>query len=477
MLAYYTSVANSIGGVCRLPRGGSVCLHSLLLLILVSAVTVGSLFNALYFYYPSFNKLNPPSLGKNPFFELGDVEEHNNQVEAKLKQCAEWGLLRNTSEPLPRLSEQEEGELIARGCGTNETTVVILSSAWFTITYTGAVMTGEVVYAQSVISTLNANHYSYLFSSLGYDNHDMRKTVEWWHKYRDNVRMVMADPEQIDVCWNMDWQKCLKTTGNENGIPAWKILGFWYWDDPGNVLGADFTLSPSPHNPNHLLSYSIEPVCRQLSSLLPSDRAHPSQAYLLAKQMHYLDNSSLFSWTLIALKGLEETFGIKVVGGIREDDEETKKEFEKLGLKNLGELDQMEFYRQIARSFVLVGVGRPRISPSPWDALCVGVPFINPILTWDEHDPDNRTKWHAQQWRMTDLEPPYVYHVPAHNIAAFYAAVKAARENPIESYIPKYMQWDFVMRRMGEVLEDDWRGRAEKLLEEWLKNGGRTFLL
>jgi hypothetical protein len=37
-------------------------------------------------------------------------------------------------------------------------------------------------------------------------------------------------------------------------------------------------------------------------------------------------------------------------------------------------LNKTEFYTQLAMSSVLVGVGKPRISPSPWDALCMGVP-------------------------------------------------------------------------------------------------------
>ena len=56
------------------------------------------------------------------------------------------------------------------------------------------------------------------------------------------------------------------------------------------------------------------------------------------------------------------------------DDDETKKQVDKSGLKNMGSLDKFQFYDQMSKSFVMVGVGQPRISPSPWDALCMGVP-------------------------------------------------------------------------------------------------------
>lgn len=59
---------------------------------------------------------------------------------------------------------------------------------------------------------------------------------------------------------------------------------------------------------------------------------------------------------------------------MEDDDEFTRKSVEEYGITNFGQLGKMEFYEELGRSFVLVGVGRPRISPSPWDALCMGVP-------------------------------------------------------------------------------------------------------
>lgn len=44
------------------------------------------------------------------------------------------------------------------------------------------------------------------------------------------------------------------------------------------------------------------------------------------------------------------------------------------GINNLGLLSQEQFYDELGHSKVLVGIGKPRTSPSPWDALCMGVP-------------------------------------------------------------------------------------------------------
>lgn len=185
------------------------------------------------------HRLLPPipplelSHSDNPYFSTGDVWIHNDEVSARLDRCAKLGLLRNTTDPLPPLSADEEAANIAQGCGTNQTTVVILSSMYFGETYAGSQHStaGESIYAQSVISTLNKWGYSYMFSSLGWYNRDMRKTMEIYRRHRGNVRMVLADPEQVEVCWHETEQKCVKGPDNKDGIPAWRLLGFWYWDE------------------------------------------------------------------------------------------------------------------------------------------------------------------------------------------------------------------------------------------------------
>jgi hypothetical protein len=139
--------------------------------------------------------------------------------------------LRNTTDRLPLLSPSEEERYASEGCGTNETTIIILASLWFAEAYSGTSNAGESVYAQSVISTLNYHGYAYMFSSLGWWNHDMRKTSEIWERHRGNVRMVLADPEQVEVCWHLTEQACMKTDSNPGGIEPWRLLSFWYWDE------------------------------------------------------------------------------------------------------------------------------------------------------------------------------------------------------------------------------------------------------
>jgi hypothetical protein len=140
---------------------------------------------------------------------------------------------------------------------------------------------------------------------------------------------------------------------------------------PGNPLGKEFTLSPFLRNDNFHLPLSIEPTCRSIPA---PKKPHIKHAYLLTKQMRYLVDEPAFSWTIPGLAGIQQRLGIKILGGIKIDREEVAQYYDESGLTNLGELDKAEFYRHLGMSSVLVGIGRPRISPSPWDALCMGVP-------------------------------------------------------------------------------------------------------
>lgn len=104
---------------------------------------------------------------KNPYFSTGDTWTHNVKTIERLEKCKLLGLLANTSAPNTR-SEADESFAALEGCGWNETTVIVLASVWAHDAAEGSKNTGETVYAQSVISSLNANGYAYLFASLGW---------------------------------------------------------------------------------------------------------------------------------------------------------------------------------------------------------------------------------------------------------------------------------------------------------------------
>lgn len=183
----------------------------------------------------------PIRLADNPYFQFGSAAEHNQAVAARLERCASLGLLRDTGDRLARLPPDEEARYEAEGCGQNATTVVLLASFWFTNAYGGGQPTGETVWAQSVISTLNHLGYAYMFSSVGWGPKSWftHKTVELWHAHKRNIRTILADEWQIWSCaswqlgWSWPWQagRCLQTKRSPGGIPIWKMLSFDWWDE------------------------------------------------------------------------------------------------------------------------------------------------------------------------------------------------------------------------------------------------------
>ena len=66
---------------------------------------------------------------------------------------------------------------------------------------------------------------------------------------------------------------------------------------------------------------------------------------------------------------------------------------------------------------------------------------------------------------------PYVYHVHAHDLDELERTIKTAIAHPIKSYIPENMRFDHVRRIMAGVVEDDWRGKAELILQDRISRG------
>ena len=165
----------------------------------------------------------------NPYFSFGKIDEHNAKIAEKFEHCRSLGLLRNTSDPKDTADMIDTPEHIAQGCSVNETTLLILSSVWFNYAFSHAnePPVGEMVYSQSIISTLNYWGYSYVFTSYEFNEHEMDKTMASYEAYSGNVRAVWAHEEQVDWCFATPG--CIKQ-GENGGIPAWHIFSVWWWD-------------------------------------------------------------------------------------------------------------------------------------------------------------------------------------------------------------------------------------------------------
>ncbi|KAJ7653911.1 hypothetical protein DFH06DRAFT_1330007 [Mycena polygramma] len=119
-----------------------------------------------------------------------------------------------------------------------------------------------------------------------------------------------------------------------------------------------------------------------------------------------------------------------------------------------------------------------KCSPTPYEALCLGVPFINPIRRWDANNPTDKTRWMAQHPTIQHLDPPYVYNIFQGDKAGFVKAVVEATSTPIESFVLENMWMRAVEVRLAAILETDWKAEAVKLLAERQASGsGKSFWL
>lgn len=166
-------------------------------------------------------------------FRYADMWEHNAALAARLDRCRELGMLQDTSVPIPphlRLSDTEERRYQSYGCGTNETTVILIGEDSFVRTFRGDVR-GEDIWSMSTMTALKAYNYAYMFSSMGAWRPEVNKTVELWRQYKQNIRFVLLDPMQTASCYGAERDTCLKSAGNPDGIDDWRILTYWYWDE------------------------------------------------------------------------------------------------------------------------------------------------------------------------------------------------------------------------------------------------------
>lgn len=58
----------------------------------------------------------------------------------------------------------------------------------------------------------------------------MAKTMEIYERYPGQVRLVLADPEQVVVAFAEQRGRCIRSESNPGGMEEWRFLGFNFWD-------------------------------------------------------------------------------------------------------------------------------------------------------------------------------------------------------------------------------------------------------
>ncbi|KAJ7432305.1 hypothetical protein B0H11DRAFT_1940785 [Mycena galericulata] len=340
-----------------------------------------------------------------------------------------------------------------------QSSLVIIVAYDFIGPMEGGNISGESIWSFSTRRALSNMGYSVLFAP------NLDRAVQLYHIFHVLVKMVIMDAGQTDACW-FGHDGCRRTNDNPAGIPVWKIFTFFFWMDVENPLGEKWTLSPEPYPPrgrapNTYLGYSIEAQCR-MHPFVPHSERNP-QAYILAKFLQFFEPGGR-AWPPEFFDLAHNSTGISFVTGSIEN---ASPSLLAASVKNLGYMPKQEdFYAVLSKSVALVGMGDPVISPTPYDALCLGIPFINPIRQWDPQNPNDRSRWSTQHDPLRDLSPPYVYNVFRNDREGFLQAIRDAKAHPLESLVLDRMKIESVEYRLGAILEHDWKGEAAALLEK-----------
>ncbi|KAJ7639365.1 hypothetical protein FB45DRAFT_740721 [Roridomyces roridus] len=342
-------------------------------------------------------------------------------------------------------------------CGQNQTKVVIVTSSDLIAPMEGGREGQDAVWSLSTRQALDNMGYTVLYSP------NMERNIQLYHIFHDLVKVVIADTKQTRLCW-WEHDSCHRSSDNPSGIPVWKILTLFNGPDVNSPLGEKWTLSPEKYTPsdregNTYLGYSIEENCRKYPFVPHGKRK--SQAFIHASSLHhFLPNER--AWPPQFFDLASSATGLSFVAGAKAHSDTSPSDLA-ASIKNLG--GDADLHDALANSAVLVGMGDPAM-PTPYDALCLGVPFINPILNWDPADATDRRGWNTEHNALNELSPPYVYHVLKNDRDGFLQAVEDAKANPIPSLVLDRMKIESVQQRLGLILEHDWRAEAAVVLEQ-----------
>ncbi|KAJ7772876.1 hypothetical protein DFH07DRAFT_991166 [Mycena maculata] len=349
----------------------------------------------------------------------------------------------------------------ANTCQKNQEKVIIVETMYFRTDMAGHIG-GEEIWANSTMLAMNNLGYTVLYAE------DMMEAAQMYRMIPNLVKIVIANDWDVFACWK-DKRRCVQSAENPTGIPDYKMFSFYFWPGPNNPLGPKWVLSPEPYylepgieiNTTYL-GYSIEHACA-LTEFVPVE-ARVNQAWILAKLLSYIDQSP---WTTADYDTISRYTGLRYALGARLHDGETASPAWPLPREYANHVptDKAAFMRRIAQSKVLIGIGNPVVSPTPWDALCLGVPFINPLHTWDAEHPEETTKWRGQHAFVSMVGKPYVYNVRRNDNGGFVRAVRDAVATPIGSYVPERMRMSAVEGRLDEIVNHDWETEAKKQAE------------
>ncbi|KAI8840020.1 hypothetical protein BJ741DRAFT_575954 [Chytriomyces cf. hyalinus JEL632] len=353
-----------------------------------------------------------------------------------------------------------------KNCSQAQMNVLILASPNFGKNLYCGLLVDKA--SEGVMHSLDLLGYTYFIA----DN--QQEALALYKVVGNYTRMVILSEADVETCWRErddDGATCLATNSNTTGIPIWKIFSFSFWATGNHPLSSEWQLSPEnykatkPFTALTYLGYSLEHWCRQT----PYIHNRENRVYILAKHAGHVGTSA-FNMTLVQDLSSE---GIQfVMGGGNAG------EFVWPNVTNFGVLTKEQFHVELSKSRVLLGLGNPTTSPSPYDAMCLGVPFVNPIIGYDKERPWDRSRWDLQQPFLAYMDEPYVYNVHADNRSAVIDAVRRATKAPLfERKVLSHMTTAAMKDRVEKIVLLDWRSKALEVQKMNMEYGGNQVFI
>uniref|UniRef100_A0A0W0FSY6 Glycosyltransferase family 18 catalytic domain-containing protein n=1 Tax=Moniliophthora roreri TaxID=221103 RepID=A0A0W0FSY6_MONRR len=331
--------------------------------------------------------------------------------------------------------------------------------------------TGEVIWLESLINIFRENNQYLLYAS--YDN-----LGKFYKSLGDIVTHVWSMDNEVVWCFN-DTIGCVESPENPSGIPPWKIFTFTFWGSPQgwgnffaphepwsyNPLGEEWNVVPYKMPDKHFyLGYQFT-GCGDLPYIPTAERK--DQVAILAKRSGYFYKDVFLQTDVLA--ALKNRTGLELISV--SSSEEGFPVPDTLTL--LGPLSRHDYDLMLGSSKALLGIGRPRMSPSPYASLCRGVPVIVPYKGKKCAARPGSSDWcglimdHHQHGPAADIGPPYVYTVDCQGpIEDIIDTVMTAVNTPIEPYVPPDMTKEALTQRVEDYFSIDWKAYAMERMRE-----------
>ncbi|GAA94683.1 glycosyltransferase family 18 protein [Mixia osmundae IAM 14324] len=324
---------------------------------------------------------------------------------------------------------------------------------------------GEAILAMSFLYGLDKREYPYIYVEDNYPRTERDVVLlisRLYAELQESVKMVILDYITEPMC--LDDSTCIRSDVFPTGMPRWKIF---VWDAMANIMNyedrsrADWHITAVPSSKTVIgtfLGITISTECSKFQ-IVPSDQRNHS-AYVLGKQRDFFAKSSL-AWTAEDLAELKNATGLDLIAGVKQPKDENDYVLPD-AIRNIGAASRDDFITRIGSAKVMLGVGLPTDSPSPFEALCMGTPVVFPVRKingWqgDEWDGD-LTHFNPQSKLLADsvAGEPHVYHVVRGDRAGLIKAVQKAISTPIDPYLAPVLSDEKYLERFDGFMSKDW---------------------